>query len=214
MRLTKQMVQRALARDEPWSIGNRVLYDLCRRYPRHTVDAEILAKVWLIGRAYAASIERGRRSAAGSERSNDRFYTEAVTRALRESRLDRKLGLLARSKPRGESRMVLGLETHAYLVELFRRLTGKSKRSLASKYLHFHLPDIFFIFDSRVVAGIRKLGIPAAVVEVPPGADPEYARFVGHAIGVREYVRSRFGEQLNPRQLDNLLLATVAAGNV
>ena len=84
MRLTKKMVQRALAKDEPWCIGNQVLYDLCRRYPYHTVNAEILAKIWLIGRAYSASIERGRGKAPGAEWPNDRFYTKAVTGALRD----------------------------------------------------------------------------------------------------------------------------------
>ncbi len=98
MRLTKKMVQRALAKDEPWCIGNQVLYDLCRRYPYHTVNAEILAKIWLIGRAYSASIERGRGKAPGAEWPNDRFYTKAVTGALRKSRLDQKLRVLARAK--------------------------------------------------------------------------------------------------------------------
>ena len=60
MRLTAKLLQRALSKDDPWSIGNQVLYDLCRRYPYHVVDAEIVATIWLIGRAYAASIERGR----------------------------------------------------------------------------------------------------------------------------------------------------------
>lgn len=73
MRLTARLVERALSQDDSWCIGNQVLYDLCRRYPRHAVDAEIVAKVWLIGRAYSASIERGRGKAAGSELSNDRF---------------------------------------------------------------------------------------------------------------------------------------------
>ena len=36
MRLTARFLQQALSDDDPWSIGNQVLYDLCRRYPRHT----------------------------------------------------------------------------------------------------------------------------------------------------------------------------------
>ena len=98
MRLTAQLVERALSDEDPWRIGNQVLYDLCRRYPRHTVDSEIVAKIWLIGRAYSASIERGRGKAADSDLSNDRFYTEAVPKALRTSRLDEKLGALAKAE--------------------------------------------------------------------------------------------------------------------
>ena len=64
MRLTAPFLQQTLSEDDPWSIGNQVLYDLCQRYPRHTVDSEIIAKIWLIGRAYSASIERGRGKAS------------------------------------------------------------------------------------------------------------------------------------------------------
>ena len=210
MRLTAKFVRRTLSEDDPWSIGNQVLYDLCRRYLRHTVDAEIVAKIWLIGRAYAASIERGRGKAADSGLSNDRFYTEAVPKALRTSRLDEKLEALAKLKKTKESNVGPVLDVHAHLVHLFRGLTNRSKRSLASKYLHFHRPDLFFIYDSRAVQGIRDLGIPRRTIEVPPRADREYARFVGAAIGVREYLRSELGKRLNPRELDRLLLATVA----
>ena len=214
MRLTKQMVQRVLAEDDPWYIGNQVLYDLCRRHPQHTVNAEIIAKIWLIGRAYSASIERGRGNAAGSDLSNDRFYTEAVPDALRKSRLDEKLKALARLKDADESSIALGLGAHAHLVGLFHNLTSKSKRSLASKYLHFHLPNHFFIYDSRAASSIRSLGIPPRVISVPQEADRRYAQFVGAAIGVREHVLSRFGERLSPRQLDRVLLATFGARDV
>ena len=42
----------------PWNVGNKVLYDLCRERPLHTDTQAVLAKIWLIGRAYAAAIER------------------------------------------------------------------------------------------------------------------------------------------------------------
>ena len=56
---------------------------------------EVVAKVWLIGRAYSASIERGRGKAESSDLSNDRFYSEAVPEALRTCGLDEKLKTLA-----------------------------------------------------------------------------------------------------------------------
>jgi hypothetical protein len=211
MRLTAPFLQQTLSEDDPWSIGNQVLYDLCQRYPRHTVDSEIIAKIWLIGRAYSASIERGRGKAADSGLSNDRFYAEAVPKALRASRLDEKLGALAKLKETKESNVGPVLDAHTHLVHVFQGLTNKSKRSLASKYLHFHRPDLFFIYDSRAVQGIRALGIPARALDVPPSADREYARFVGAAIGVREYVRSELRRRLSPRELDRLLLVTAAS---
>ena len=210
MRLTAKLLQRTLSKDDPWRIGNKVLYDLCRRYPYHTVDAEIVAKIWLIGRAYAASIERGRGKAADSGLSNDRFYTGAVPKALRKSRLDEKLKALAKVRESNASNTGPVPDAHAHLVHLFHGLTSKNKRSLAAKYLHFHRPDLFFIYDSRAVSGIRALEIPRLAIDVPPGADRKYARFVGAAIGVREHVRAQFRKGLSPRELDRLLLATVA----
>lgn len=55
----------SMRRRRVWDLGNRVLYDLCQSHPEHTRDDEIVAKIWLIGRSYAASIER-RKNAMGS----------------------------------------------------------------------------------------------------------------------------------------------------
>ncbi len=41
-------------------VGNGILYDMCKKYPRHNNESEIIAKIWIIGRSYAASIERNR----------------------------------------------------------------------------------------------------------------------------------------------------------
>ncbi|HLG58082.1 MAG TPA: hypothetical protein VI485_22235 [Vicinamibacterales bacterium] len=207
MQLNRKTVLR-VCKDDVWSIGNQALYDLCKRHPKHDVDAEIVAKVWLIGRAYAASVERGRGKANDAALSNDRFYTEAVPRALRVSELDRRLNELSRFEAVDESNVALILDAHAHLVKVFYDLTRKNKRSLASKYLHFHRPSLFFIYDSRAASAIRALGLPRQVIEVPRGSDRTYAHFVSAALGVRKFVSSRFGQALSPRQIDRLLLAT------
>ena len=61
-----------------WDLGNRVLYDLCQNHPRHRVADEIVAKVWLIGRSYAASIERRRIT----DQHGDDFYEATVAPAM------------------------------------------------------------------------------------------------------------------------------------
>jgi hypothetical protein len=208
MRITPKIVRESQDDDsDVWFIGNQTLYDLCSRYPYHDDDSPIVAKVWLIGRAYSASIERGRGNAPGSALSNDRFYKELVPKALRESALDMKLANLEELTELNEANVPAILETHGFLVRLFLKLTNKSKRSLASKYLHFHRRDLFFILDSRALLGIRGLGLPRVAIDIPPGADEEYARFVSAALGVREHVASAGGPLLSPRQLDRLLLA-------
>ena len=41
-----------------WGWGNEVLYRMCREEPGHTKLDVIAGKVWPIGRAYSAAIER------------------------------------------------------------------------------------------------------------------------------------------------------------
>ena len=57
--LTQGDIDHALE-PSPWDLGNQVLYSLCLDHPYHTDGAAIIAKFWLIGRSYAAAIERRR----------------------------------------------------------------------------------------------------------------------------------------------------------
>lgn len=207
MKITKKLVRLAVSGDDPWALGNKTLYELCRRHPTHTDTAEIVAKVWLIGRAYSASIERARGKAESAGLSNDRFYAEAVPDAHRECGIDEQLEKVAKFNLEDPAAIPATLAAHACLVKTFLALTNKEKRSLASKYLHFHLPDFFFIFDSRAAASIRALGVKPIAVKFPRIADRQYAQFVQAAIGLRAYVEKEFGDRLTPRQLDRLLLA-------
>lgn len=206
MRITSKDVQAARFGKDPWALGNSTLEDLCRNHPRHVETEDIVAKVWLIGRAYSASIERGSAKARGADVSNDWFYTRSVPAAIRKSGIDRWLaGLngLTGEEPRAH---VATLKVHGLFVRALRRLTGLEKRSLASKYLHFHRPDLFFIHDSRAASTVRKLEMTHEPIDAPAVADPEYVRFVGAALDVRRDVRTRYGVTLTPREVDRLLL--------
>lgn len=41
-----------------WEYGNSVLYRMCEEEPEHKEIDVIVGKIWLIGRSYAAAIER------------------------------------------------------------------------------------------------------------------------------------------------------------
>lgn len=207
MRLTKSLVHKILSMPDPWAVGNQVLYDLCQHHPKHTVDAEIIAKVWLIGRAYSASVERGRRSADGATASNEQFYTATLPKALRESSLDEDLACLVDAPPDWTPTTVTAvLNAHANLTRVFYNITKKNKRSLASKYLHFHSPELFFIFDSRAALSIRRLGLSPRKIRVPAKADSAYARFISDALGVIDHLTKVNTRRILPRDLDRLLL--------
>ena len=211
--ITKTEINRIVGQPDAWSLGNRVLYDLCAACPGHTDDSEIVAKVWLIGRAYAASIERARSGGISSEASNDDFYVSVVAPALRRSKLDSHIESVRRLNSADPARVVAALEAHGYLVQLFKRLTNKGKRSLASKYLHFHLPEAFFIYDSRAVTAMRRLAPEPVPVRVPRSADREYAKFVASACGLQRACE-KLGIQATPRQIDRILLARFADRSV
>ena len=128
--------------DTSWDLGNNVLYDLCRAHPDHIQANEIIAKMWLVGRSYAAAIERGK----NTENSSDNFYEVDVVNAMQNSGLD---GLLASLPPPDAEPMIcapLAIKIHnALLKGAFKTLSSdRVKRSLASKYLHFHRLDLFY----------------------------------------------------------------------
>src|SRR5688500_9905878 len=92
--ITKELVD-LVRRATMWDVGNQVLYDLCKRYPRHDQVDQIVAKVWLIGRAYSAAIERRRTK---TEFLGDAFYTQHVGPKLKQLRIDSWLSQLARHR--------------------------------------------------------------------------------------------------------------------
>ena len=59
--LSKDHISKALQKTK-WDFGNKVLYDLCENYSNHKHINQIVAKIWLVGRSYAASIERRKKA--------------------------------------------------------------------------------------------------------------------------------------------------------
>lgn len=137
-----------------WDFSNKILYDLCANCPTHTVKYEVLAKIFFIGRIYAAAIER--RKNKDKDENGDDFYINKVVPKMIDSKIDEKIQLLNQYDRIDENNYLIVLETHKYLSELFNELTELDKRSLSSKYLHFHKPKMFFIYDSRVSTAFSK----------------------------------------------------------
>lgn len=201
--LRRTQVVRAM-RSSPWDFTNRILYDLCRRYPDHKDQGVALAKILLIGRVYAAAIERRR----SKEETNDDFYITIVEPKLRRSRLDQWLEQARAVRPNAPEALDVILEVHGRTTRLFRRISGLEKRSLASKYLHFHVPRLFYIYDSRAAKGLRSVApIVGRASRCTGVGDNEYRKFVEKCRQLREYCEATFGLRISPQQLDNLLLA-------
>ena len=97
---------------------------------------------------------------------------------------------------------------HKQLLDEFYKITELEKRSLASKYLHFHAPTVFYIYDSRARAGISRLA--PRLANLPelraPQYDKEYRDFVRRCNWLRDAINIDHKVVLTPRELDKLLL--------
>lgn len=192
----------------PWDLGNRMLYDLCCNHFGHDTIEKVVGKVWLIGRTYAVAVER-RKNGAGQNELNDAFYLDKVAPTIMSSELDERLKALKVIATPNLDNLRQILETHRYLTAILRTITDMDKRSFSSKYLHFHLPKLFFIYDTRAVTALRKLKSRVGNEFVPllsGNVDGEYANFYAKCYILTEEINERYKEQLSPRQLDNLLL--------
>ena len=196
----------ALARQpSPWDVGNEALYRLCREHPRHTDIGAIVAKVWLIGRSYAAAIERGRRTI--KDQPNDAFYVDNMAPKIRNSEIDNWLSEAREAVSTEAAQMATILKCHRSIIELFRKFSRHDNRSLASKYLHFHVPDLFFIYDSRAVEAMGLLKPVVGRASSPIGdVDYEYGKFVEKCIRLRRCIKEESDHVLSCRELDNFLL--------
>ncbi len=187
----------------PWDLGNKVLYDLCKKNRQHKDAPAVLAKIWLVGRAYAAAMERRREKVD----QNDDFYIQTVVPGIIRSDIDIWIESAAtHSRPSDRSFHDI-LSAHAAVTGLFREISGLEKRSLASKYLHFHLPRLFYIYDARAVKAMRRLsGVVGRVRGSNEGYDNEYRKVAEKCLRLQIHIKDKFNVFLTPRQIDNLLL--------
>jgi hypothetical protein len=195
-------------KENEWNLANKVLYNLCLTNFTHDTNEKILAKTLLIGRAYAAAIERRK----NKNEINDNFYLDIVAPTFYESRIDDYLTDLTNHQVISNKSMPKIIDAHNYLTQLLFKITNLEKRSFSSKYLHFHLPELFFIYDTRAVAAMRlfvkKLPKELQVLADRENTDREYSNFFYKCIYLRQIINERFNVLLTPRQLDNLLIET------
>lgn len=192
-----------LDRPSAWGLGNEILYALCADYPGHQDPEVVLAKLWLIGRACSAPLERGRKM-PGKLRNEDFYTGRAVPMVLAEP-VDAWIAELDGLRLNWDHLPVI-LAVHGRVLSLFREISGKAQRSLASKYLHFHRPDLFFIYDTRTAAIARgEISRPPAVPK-EPGIDREYGLFARRCLALVDAHADRSTSALTPRNLDRALL--------
>ncbi|MFH1311472.1 MAG: hypothetical protein ABIH65_03645 [Nanoarchaeota archaeon] len=189
-------------KDKKWMLGNNILYKMCSDYPSHTDSEEIRAKIWLIGRSYAASIERR----ANKKKINDDFYDYVVQEFIKfnnKNKFDEKLTKLKNQELNKDTLKEI-LSIHEELTQFFKELTGKEKRSLASKYLHFHIP-LFPIYDLRANSSIKKI-VKGTIEDTNLANDEEYSKFCNKILFLYDSIKDKTGKAPTLREIDTFLI--------
>jgi hypothetical protein len=202
--ITQARVHAAIQPDDN-DLGNAILYRMCREHFKHTDAPTILAKTKIIGKTYSVALDRVKEKRAIA----DDFYRKRVVPAFLRSALDERIGALKRLRKPTENDIRAILQLHHYLVGMISRITALDKRSFSSKYLHFHLPNLFYLYDSRAVSALRKFGLRLPRKHAWRNlnhVDQDYMSFYWKCLAVRQHVVDKFGIVLTPRQLDRLLL--------
>lgn len=191
-----------------WTFANQFLYNLCAENPRH-IDADVIVgKLWIIGRCYAAAIERRK---TNTDFKGDFYYDIVAPKMLSiGSELDERITEINHFQLITEQNIDLVLNTHAFLMRAFYEITDLEKRSLASKYLHFHCPAMFFIYDNLASEEIgRRVNLDRQRANKHYSCDRDrwYTDFCIRVLELSEFISDYYGTVLSPRELDNLLLS-------
>ena len=116
----------------------------------------------------------------------DDFYIDIVASIILSSNIDKLLEPLKNIKKIDNESEAVILKTHKDITELFKKISGLHKRSLASKYFHFHFQNLFFIYDTRAVNAASKLSnITKIPINITNNFDKEYQIFVGKYLDIR-----------------------------
>lgn len=194
----------SVVKDNDWTFMNKILYQMCSRYPTHTDYSIIMAKVCIIGRSYSASIER-RKTNPKKSGSND-FYGKIVAPQMSKSNIDKWINDLRRFRVINKQNLLEMVNIHFKVMKLLNKISGMNKRSLASKYLHFHLPNLFYIYDSRAVKGLSNISPNLRIKDISKVYDKEYYKFFLKLFSLQKEIEKKYNKKLSPRQLDRLLL--------
>ena len=162
--------------------------------------------MWLVGRSYAAAVERGQRTIAGPVTETARFYRIKVARPLRASGLDEHINRLHLIDRLTSDNVSTVLAAHARLVQVLANFVGSRPTSFASKYLHFHSPIAVPIYDSRATTALGRQALGRKrMPESFKAYDPVYAQFIHRYLACRDQIKERYGYDLTPRQMDRIL---------
>lgn len=135
----------SLTPDYPNRLGNDILYRMCSDYPNHNDLNVVHSKIWLVSYAYSTHLHRK----SGSNALGN------VAKTLHVADIDSITSLCASIQSINLRNIHISIEVHAKICGILQSVLSVNPRSFVSKYLHFHYPNAFFMYDSKVVRNIR-----------------------------------------------------------
>lgn len=171
----------------------RALYELCFLHRNHFQDEIVADKLRMIVRLCA---EHGFH--VGD------FSPEFAAHRLGRSGVDRWFAGIATAEQLDPA---LVFDMHKRVMDVFANLPADQARSLASKYMHFHFPELFYLYDGRVAAAAAELGEGECGYLARGEHDADYGRFFACCRKLSERLVGLAGRRLNPRELDRVLRA-------
>lgn len=193
--------------NKDWDHGNDILYEIVANTPTHTSRSTVFTKVLFIGRIYAAAVERRKKH---TKLPTVKFYTEKVWPTFRDMKLDESIAQAKKLSIDREEDLDEILLLHGKLVKGLSKITNVDKRSFASKYLHFHLPNHYFLYDTRAIKAVKKIPVEmpakAAKKKYKKGIDRAYADYFYKCLAIRKLASKTENGYPIPRVVDNYLL--------
>jgi len=221
------------------SFGNEILYNMCEEELLHDNVNIVEGKLWLIGRSYSASPERcqGKKaetSAKIKNKTDSDFFTEIAKIIVKKSSsIDNEIKTLReyQYKYDGSESDAIILNRTIKLISSFNELIknasdeynkqerkAKNNISFASKYLHFHLPDLVYILDTYSENNAKKHPSNHWAVKVKNDslsknfkfdfASP-YKRYAEHVVrcyDIAKRLQQKGEKHYSPRTVDNILM--------
>lgn len=202
----KENIEKEASVNFGWDYANNVLYNICKEMNEELKPSEMAGRMILIGRTYAATLERNNCKNASS---TDELYFNIINEnnKVKWNELINKLNNFDSLEECDN----IVLEIHKMLVDILNEIVHVNKTSLASKFLHFHKPNYFYIYDSRAKEAVSSL-IDEKIYkrEISNQCDIEYARFYKKVIKLKEiieeYEKNDNEIVVSPREMDDFLL--------
>lgn len=196
-----------------WDFSNDVIYRMCAKNPGHQTNGEIVGKLLVIGRVYSAALERRK----SKKKFDSDFYLDEALPRIKHAKFDSLLKNQNLKRNLTIDNAHHFVRIHQNVNSVFEKIAGLSKRSLASKYLHFHLPTKFFLYDTRAVKGLSglmgELDLNASThINLVKSRlknheyDDDYTKHFVKCLVLRDFIRDNCRVDLQPRPLDKLLL--------